>query len=344
MSPKKDIKNYSFEELTKLTSDLGVARYRTAQIFSSLYREGRGSFDDMNTLPKDFREKLNRSFFVSAPKVSEHLRSVSGTEKVLFKLEDGRFVETVLIFAKTRKTLCLSTQVGCKFACAFCASGIRGYTRNLTPSEIVNQVIYFKHIAKLNITNYVFMGMGEPLDNFDNLATALSLMTDRRGMDVGARRITVSTSGIIPNIEKLKALGLQINLAVSLHAANSDLRSKLMPVNKKYPLEDLISACADFKGRSGRMITLEYVLIKDVNVSIGDADDLASIAGRLRAKVNLIPYSPVDGPKFETPEAEQINKFIKRLTREGTSVTLRDTKGKDIAAACGQLAGKRNEV
>ena len=334
-----DIKDLTFSELENEISGLGESSYRARQIFSWLYRAGSHEFNEMGNIPKVLKDKLNKDYYVSGLEVSEHLKSADGTEKILFKLQDGRFTETVLIPAKRRKTLCLSTQVGCKFACPFCASGSNGYTRNLTSSEIVNQALYFQRDLKHKITNYVFMGMGEPLDNYENVAKSIAILNDAKGMNIGARRITLSTCGIIPGIEKLKCLGLQVNLSVSLHAGNDELRNKLMPVNKRYPLKKLIKACEDFRDKTGRMTTLEYILIRGVNDSPQDSDDLAAIAKRLRAKVNLIRYSAVPNSSFQSPEEKDRIVFMKRLVSGGVSATLRKSKGKDIQAACGQLAG-----
>ena len=337
---KRDIKDLPLGELEKAMAGLNEPPYRARQIFFWLYQRGVRDFNEMDNLPKLLVNKLHQNYSIGPVDPCEHLESADGTEKFLFKLQDMQFVETVLIHAKHRKTVCISTQVGCKLACSFCASGRNGFMRNLTPSEILNQILYLRHNLKHQITNYVFMGMGEPLDNYENVAKAIAIMSDPKGMNVGARRITVSTSGIIPGIEKLKESDLQVNLAVSLHAASDKLRDSLMPINKRYPLEKLIQACEAFKSKTGRRITLEYVLLKGINDSLEDADGLAAIAKRLRVKVNLIPYSEVPSLNFRTPERKDTGAFMKRLTHKGTKVTLRESKGKDIQAACGQLAGK----
>lgn len=342
---KKDIKDFTLAELERAFAEIEEPPYRARQVSHWLYRKGAGSFDEMDNIPKALRYKLDKNYYISTPGVSEHLKSTDGTEKILFKLRDGHFVETVIIPAAHRRTLCLSSQVGCKFACLFCASGLRGYIRNLTPSEILNQALYVRHNLKYKMTNFVFMGMGEPLDNYENVKKAIMIMNDAKGMDVGARRITISTCGIIPGIEKLKDLGLQVNLSISLHAANNRLRSKLMPINKRYPLKRLIEICEEMRDKTGRMITLEYILIKGINDSPQDADGLAVIARRLRAKVNLISYSIIPNLNFQPPEPKEIKLFMKRLVNKGINVTLRESKGKDIEAACGQLAGRdKDEV
>ncbi len=337
---KKDIKDLTLEELEKEIIKIKESPYRARQIFFWLYQRGICDFNAMSNIPKLFRDSLGRNYYIGALEISKHLRSNDRTEKFLFKLSDGNFIETVLINAKNRKTVCLSTQVGCKFACSFCASGRMGFVRDLAPSEIINQILFLRHNLKRGVTNYVFMGMGEPLDNYKNVSKAILIMNVSEGMCIGARRITVSTCGIIPGIEKLKDLGLQINLSLSLHAPNNKLRDELMPVNRRYPIEKLIKACEDYTEKTGRMITLEYILIKDKNDSLQCADELSAISRRLKAKVNLIPCSTIAGGNFEALQAGSINIFMERLTEKGVNVTLRESKGEDIQAACGQLAGK----
>ena len=328
---KKDIKNFTIEELKEELGKLSEASYRVNQIFEWMYKRGARSFDEMSTLPRSLRDKLGRVFSLGGVNLKERLKSTDGTEKFLFELEDASLIESVLIPSSSRKTICLSTQVGCKFGCAFCASGLKGFKRDLSLSEILDQIL----LVGAEVTNLVFMGMGEPLDNFENLKKAIEIMNSPLGMGVGARRITVSTCGIIPGIKRFKEIDLQVNLSISLHAVNNKLRNSLMPVNKTYPLEELIAACDDF---SGRMITLEYILIKDKNDSPEDADELSRMAKKLKAKINLIPYSPVSGKRFKAPTWKDIELFQKRLVKNSINVTLRESKGKDILAACGQLA------
>jgi 23S rRNA (adenine2503-C2)-methyltransferase len=230
--------------------------------------------------------------------------------------------------------------VGCKFACVFCASGLGGFQRNLRCSEILGQILYLRDLLGLPLTNYVFMGMGEPLDNFRELSRVLLVMNSKEGMKIAARRITVSTCGIIPGIISLKNLGLQINLSLSLHAVRNELRTKLIPVNKKYSLNEVLNACEEYVNAVGRMITIEYILLEGVNDSANDTEELAKIARRLHAKVNLIPYSPVRGLLFKSPEKRKIISFEKALLDKQVHVTMRHSKGGDIQAACGQLAGR----
>jgi 23S rRNA (adenine2503-C2)-methyltransferase len=337
---KKDIKNLTLEELRAELEAFGEQPYRAEQIYAWIYQKGALDFASLTDLPQKFRERLNQHYFLSALELFGHFRSKDKTEKFLFRLGDGNFIETVLIPTIHRETVCISTQVGCKFGCAFCASGLPGFTRNLTSSEIINQVLYLRGVVHASITNLVFMGMGEPLDNYQNVIKAIEIMNSAQGLRIAARRMTVSTCGLVPRIVRFKTLGLQVNLSLSLHAPNDALRNKLMPVNRKYSLEELIRACEDYIQGGGRKMTLEYVLIQDVNDSPQDAEGLAGIATRLKAKVNLIPYSPVAGLNFKTPDDQTIEFFRQSLERNKVSVTLRRSKGADILAACGQLAGR----
>lgn len=336
---KKDIKNFTLGELESEIVSLNQPKYRARQIFSWIYKKGISDFDKASDMPKDFISKLKQNYYINKLELSKHLKSEDLTEKFLFKLSDGNFIETVLIKTGKRETICISTQVGCKFACVFCASGKIGFKRDLTVSEIISQILFLRYELKRDITNYVFMGMGEPLDNCENLLKVINIMNLPQGMDIGARRITVSTSGIIPGIEQLKKSGLPINLSLSLHACNDKLRDELMPINKKYPLKKVLQACKDFAGTTSRIITLEYTLIHNKNDSLEDASELAKIAKRLRAKINLIPCSQIDKTTIMTAPAKNIDEFKKCLMEKGVNATIRESKGKDIQAACGQLAG-----
>ncbi len=344
MKVMQDIRDLSFKELTEELKDLGQPSYRAGQIFDWLYKRGAASFEAFTDLPKSMRLRLEERFSLESLELGERLVSADKTEKFLFRLADGNYIETVLIPADRRNTLCLSTQVGCKFGCAFCASGRGGFKRNLRPSEILGQVLFLRDKLSLHLTNFVFMGMGEPLDNYDNVAKAIQIMNDSRGLGIASRRITVSTVGIIPGIERLKTLGLQLHLSLSLHAVREELRSKLLPVSRKYPLQKVLQACQDYVRTTGRMMTLEYILLGGLNDSLEDASRLASIARRLRAKVNLIPCSPVPRLDFAPPPRETNEIFLRRLEEKGVKATLRRPKGADIQAACGQLAGKMHKT
>lgn len=335
-----DLRDLTLVELRKEMDMLGEPAYRAAQIFSWLHRKAVSSFGAMTNVPEDLKTRLRERFELKNLTPAESRISSDGTEKHLFLPAGGGAVEAVRIPSGRRSTICLSTQAGCRFGCVFCASGLRGFQRNLAPSEILGQAQYFARGPGPAPTNYVFMGMGEPLDNFDNLERVLSIMNSPEGMGVAARRMTISTAGLVPGIKRLAKLDLQVNLSVSIHAANDALRSRLMPLNRKYPLEDLVAACEDYVREGGRMLTLEYVLLRGVNDAPSDAEGLAGIARRLKAKVNLIAFSPVPGVEFETPSGGDIVRFRRLLEERKVSVTLRLSKGGDIMAACGQLAGR----
>jgi 23S rRNA (adenine2503-C2)-methyltransferase len=341
MGPVTDIRDFSFAELRAELESWGEPAYRAKQVFEWIYQKGADSFAAMTDLPKGLRQRLENKFRLGILELAEKLRSEDGTEKFLFRLSDGRLIETVLILSIGRRTLCLSTQVGCKFACVFCASGAGGFERNLLPSEMLGQVLFLRDRLEVRLTNFVFMGMGEPLDNLDNLVRTVRIMNSREGMSIAARRITVSTVGIVPAIEKLEGLGLQVSLSLSLHATTDELRSRLLPANRKYPLAEVIKAGAHYARTTGRMITIEYILISGLNDLEADARRLVSIARRLRAKVNLIPYSPGCGPRFAPSPAPRMQAFVQVLENLGVETTIRRSKGADIRAACGQLAGKK---
>jgi 23S rRNA (adenine2503-C2)-methyltransferase len=338
---KKDVRDFSFDELRAELEGWGEPGYRAKQVLEWVYQKGADSFAAMTDLPKSLRLRLEEAHDLRPLELVETLRSEDGTEKFLFRLADGRLIETVLISSGERKTLCLSTQVGCKFGCIFCASGSGGFERNLLPSEMLGQVLYLRDRLEVRLTNFVFMGMGEPLDNLDNLVRAMRIMNAPEGMGIAARRITVSTVGVVPAIEKLESLGLQVTLSLSLHAATDELRSRLLPANRKYPLAEVVRAGARYAKAAGRMMTIEYVLISGLNDSAADARRLASIARKLRAKVNLIPYSPGCGPAFAASPVPRQREFVGVLEDRGVAATVRRSKGADIRAACGQLAGRQ---
>ncbi|NQT33205.1 MAG: 23S rRNA (adenine(2503)-C(2))-methyltransferase RlmN [Candidatus Omnitrophica bacterium] len=337
---KKDIRSFTIEELEEEVTSMAQPAHRARQIFLWLNGKGASDFSEMSDLSKNFVTELKKKFYIEELKCEKHLTSADGTEKFLWKLKDGEHIETVFISEGKRKTLCLSSQVGCKIKCCFCASGIRGFIRNLEASEIVSQVLQVQKSSKFRITNIVFMGMGEPFDNYDNVLKAIRIINHPAGIGIGARKITVSTCGITPAILKLAEEGLQVELSVSLHAANNELRNKLVPINRKYSLKDLLDCCMEYYRKTGRVITLEYALIKGCNDSMKDADDLAAAAKRLKAKVNLIACNPYEDLSYEGPDKKHAGKFKDRLISLGITATLRKSKGSDILAACGQLAAR----
>jgi len=315
----------------------GLRAFRADQILHALYRDWIDDWDQATTLPKDLRERLKVEFPLTRAEVRAVSRAADGTEKLLVGFEDGEAVETVLIPATGRFTQCISTQVGCAMGCVFCASGAQGVVRSLAADEIVAQ--YLLGRRRGDITNLVVMGMGEPFMNYDATLRALKLINAGKGPNLGARHITLSTCGVVPGFAKLAAEGIQFELSVSLHAPNDALRSELMPVNRRWPLDELLRACADYTRQTKRIITFEYTLIKGVNDSRACAEELARQVRRVpMAKVNLIPLSPVDHrPDLKTPDEQTLLMFLDVLMKAKVQTMLRRSRGKDAAAACGQL-------
>lgn len=338
---KPDLKDLTLEELTDLIESLGLPAFRARQIFSWLYRPGIRDFSQMTDISKELRTDLSEKLYFSRLKIFKEEHSKDGTVKYAFKLTDGAIIESVLIPEEDRHTLCVSSQVGCAMECGFCLTGTMGFRRNLKPSEIVNQVFAVAEMlhdqGKGQLNNLVFMGMGEPLANFDNLISALKILMEQRGLDFSSRRITVSTCGIVPRIKELGEK-VPVNLAISLHAVDDETRSKLMPINKKYPIDDLLAACREFPLPKRRKIMFEYILIKDVNDSLEEAHLLAKKLRNIRCKINLLPYNENDAFPFKCPAEERIEAFQKILWKAGYTVLIRSSRGADISAACGQLA------
>ena len=320
----------------------GVAAYRARQTLERLYGGLAASFEEMTELPVAEREALATAFGLASPAVARVQVSTDGTTKHLWRMEDGELVESVLIPSGDRLTLCISSQAGCAMACVFCATGWSGYRRNLTAGEIVAQYRGARQWSEENgrgpITNIVYMGMGEPLMNRGPVMDSLTVLNG--AYDVGARRITVSTVGIIPGIRELADREEQFRLAVSLHAPNHELRQKIVPVEKKYPLPDLLESLRAFDAAGGRRITFEYVMIDGINDAPELADQLAEIAGEFRAHVNLIPFNPVPGTGWAPSSPRALRVFAGRLDAAGVNATVREARGQDIAAACGQLAAE----
>ena len=334
---KKDIKNFTLNELQEEVKNLGVEKYRATQLFDFLYKKGIEDFRDMLSLPTSYRNLLQKYFYISKIGLVNLAKSKDQTEKYLFKLEDGNLIESVLIFSDKRVTECISSQIGCKYNCLFCESGKKGFTRNLTISEILNQVLFVKKKVESNLNNLVFMGIGEPLDNYDNVVKAICILNSKDAFNIGARKITISTCGVIPAIKRLQERNWQIELSVSLHAPENKLRSYLMPVNNMYPLPDLIEACKNYAEKTKRQITFEYILIKGVNDSLNYADKLAKLIGGFNSKVNLITFNPAPDSLLQSPGISQVKSFKNKLSAKGIPTTIRISKGDDISAACGQL-------
>lgn len=334
---KRDIKNFTLNELQEEVKNLGTEKYRATQLFDFLYKKGMEDFKDMLSLPTSFRDLLQKYFYISKIGLENIAKSKDQTEKYLFKLEDGNLIESVLIFSSKRVTECISSQIGCKYNCLFCESGKKGFTRDLTVSEILNQVLFVKKKIGSNLNNIVFMGIGEPLDNYSNVAKAICILNSKDAFNIGARRVTISTCGVIPAIKRLQERDWQIELSVSLHAPENKLRSYLMPVNNMYPLPDLIKACKNYAEKTKRQITFEYILIKGVNDSLNYADKLAKLIGGFNSKVNLITFNPAPDSLLQAPGISQVKSFKNKLTVRGIPTTIRISKGDDISAACGQL-------
>ena len=345
IDPRQSLTGLLESELSEALADMGEKKYRTKQVLDWVYRERVTEFEAMTNLSKDLRGKLQDSYRLAALEAVRKQGSSDTTQKFLFRLHDGRFVEAVLIRANVgfdgvragRTTLCVSSQVGCAYDCKFCASGLAGFTRNLDSGEIVDQVLQAEREGGRRVDNLVFMGMGEPLANLRNLLKALEIINSHWGVGIGARHITVSTSGLAPQIKKLADQPQQIRLAVSLHGATDDVRNQIMPVNKRYPLDQLFEALQYFRSKKKQKITFEYILIEGVNDAPQHAADLIKRAESVSAKVNLIPYNTVDGLSWKRPSEEVQDAFLAKLKSAGIVATIRREKGHDIDAACGQL-------
>jgi len=335
---KKDIRGLTLEELQETLSAWGQQSFTGRQIYSWIFGRKVVDFDRMTDLSKGLRSLLGKNFTINGPNLVETQSSSDGTKKFLFKLKDENLIEAVTIPAEKRLTACISSQAGCKFKCAFCASGTLGFRRNLETEEIIGEVFALKNDSgDKDLTHIVFMGTGEPLDNYDNVMKAIRIINSKYGFNIGARRITISTCGIVPGIKRLSQEGLQIELSVSLHAADDKTRNLLMPVNKVYPFKELLAACRHYVEETNRQVTFEYVLIKGVNCGLHDVRNLAKVLRGLNCKVNLIASNPVNESGFVPPNKLEALVFRQGLLKSGINVTLRRERGKDIDAACGQL-------
>jgi len=348
----------SHAEVAEKLKEIGVpekqCRMRAQQIWHWIYFRGAKSFDEMSNISKDMRDKLNQHFDVGRPEIIEALISTDGTRKWLMKFPDGQEVETVFIPEEDRGTLCVSSQVGCTLTCTFCHTGTQRLVRNLTATEIVMQLLVARDY--LNewpspsegrlVSTIVLMGMGEPLYNFENVKKAMHIVMDDNGINLSRRRITLSTSGVVPEIYRCgEEMG--VNLAISLHAVNDETRTKIMPINNKYPIDELMTACKNYAGiKNSRKITFEYILLKDVNDSDEDALNLVKLIKdyKIPAKVNLIPFNPWPGSNYERPSKSRVAKFSDLIFSRGISAPIRTTRGEDILAACGQLKSESEKA
>ena len=345
MQEKLSIFDLSLHELESRLTAKGRAEYRAKQVLRWIYKQRVSRFKEMSDLSESLRESLGNEFRFEPLPCVRQIGSSDSTQKFLFTLSDKTFIESVLIpaspalygTAADRKTICISTQVGCAFGCKFCASGLDGWTRNLEVGEIVEQILRVESLSGEKVNNIVFMGMGEPLANYEKLLKAIEIINAPWGVGIGARHITISTSGIVPRIRDLAEQALQVRLAISLHGATDEVRQKIMPINRRFNIASLMDACAYYRQRKRQRITFEYILIDQVNDQLDQAIELSRLASRLEAKVNLIPYNTVEGLSWQRPSKIRQQVFYRALRRGGVDATIRREKGHDINAACGQL-------
>ena len=337
---KVNLKGLSLLELEDLVGQWGEPKYRAKQLMSWLYHQGATNFESMTNLPRTLRQKLAEMACISDVRVCA--RTVSDTDsavKYLFELSDGSRIESVLMTDRNRVTVCVSSQVGCAMACEFCATGKMGFFRNLSTADILAQLMATQRElkGKRNVTHVVFMGMGEPLANYDQTLKAVRLMSHADGLALSERRITVSTVGLVPRIRQFAREGLKCQLALSLNATTDKVRTRLMPINTRYPIDDVLNAAREWTLASGNLVTLEYVLIRDVNDGIEDAQRICRLMSRLPCKLNLIPFNELEDSEFRCPEPDRIERFRRVVAKKCYIAPIRFSKGKDIAAACGQL-------
>lgn len=335
----RNIIDFNKNQLIFWLNERGIESFRAAQIFHWIFKSQADDFSVMTNIKKEIRLLLAENFTIDRLKIAAVEASIDGSKKYLFELTDGNFIESVLIAGQTHDTLCISSQVGCAQGCKFCLTAKMGFIRNLTPGEILSQVRDIQNIMapSTQMTNIVLMGMGEPLANYDNVVSALQTLTDNKsGIGVSPRKITLSTAGVVPKLANLGSDSL-VNIAISLNATDNETRNYLMPINRKYPLEMLLSACRDYPLQQRRKITFEYILIDGINDSIENARQLVALLHPIRAKINLLPLNPHEGNSFRRPSETNILEFQKVLIRAGFTVIIRQSKGTDISAACGQL-------
>lgn len=336
----KNIKDYDLNELKEELIKIGEKPFRAEQIFKWLYQEKVKSFDDMTNLSLELREKLKQNYTMCNFKILRKQESKDGTIKYLFDVLDGNAIETVLMSYHHGYSICVSSQIGCKMGCKFCASTGINFIRNLSSGEIVEQILAVEQDTGYRISNVVLMGIGEPLDNYDNVVNAIHIINNPKGINIGARHISLSTSGLVPKIYKLAEENIQCTLSISLHATNNKKRSSMMPVNDAYPIEELIQACKDYIEKTHRRISFEYALAKDNNDNIEDAKELVKLLKGMICHVNLIPINKIENGKFDKSSNDNIIKFRDYLNDHGIVATIRRELGSDIDAACGQLRRK----
>ena len=336
----KNIKDYNLEDLKQELIEMNEKPYRAEQILKWIYESGVTSFDEMTNLSLELREKLKQEFEFHNFKIIKKQESVDGTKKYLFDVLDGNAIETVLMEYHYGKTICVSSQIGCKMGCKFCASTGIKFIRNLTPGEIIEQILAVQRDIKEKISNVVLMGIGEPLDNYDNVLKAIEIMNHPKALNIGARHISLSTSGIVPKIYALADKNLQCTLSISLHATDNQKRSRMMPINNQYPIEELIKACEYYIQKTHRRISFEYALAKDNNDNLEDAKQLVKLLKGMLCHVNLIPINSIENGNYKKSTNENIIQFRDYLNAKGITATIRRELGSDIDAACGQLRRK----
>ena len=334
---KKCLSSYTLEQLAAQLKEMGQPAFRAKQIFHWLHQKHVTEFSAMTDQPKTLLAKLEEEFYIAAPTIQRRQQSKDGTVKYLLRLSDGNCIETVVMRYTYGNTVCVSTQVGCRMGCRFCASTQAGRVRNLEAGEIAAEIYAAQKDIGERISHIVLMGIGEPLDNFDNVMDFLTIISCANGVNIGMRNISLSTCGVVPQIDRLAEKKLQLTLSISLHAPNNKMRSQMMPVNDAYPVETLIAACRRYQKITGRRISFEYSMVRGVNDSPATAKELANLIKGMGAHVNLIPINPVDGSPYSATDAENVKRFQKMLMDLGVNATVRRRLGSDISAACGQL-------
>ena len=336
----QSIYNYTLQMIKDYMISLGEKPYRSSQIIEWLYRKKVKTFDEMTNISKSFIEQLKKDFVLDTIELSHMQKSSDGTMKFLYKLSDGNLIECVLMNNEYGYSLCVTTEVGCNMGCVFCASGMKKKLRNLSTSEMVLEILKTEELTNLKISHVVVMGIGEPFDNYDNVLNFLSIINEPKGLEIGARHITVSTCGLVPKIYEYADFPLQVNLAISLHAPNNEIRNQIMPINKTYNIDKLIEAIKYYIDKTNRRVTIEYILLRDINDSKECANELANLLHGLNVYVNLIPYNEVLEKPYKRSSQEQMRAFFDVLKKRRINVQLRREQGTDIDAACGQLRSK----
>ena len=336
----QSIYNYTEEMWKEYLIHMGEKPFRASQMMEWFYRHRIQNFEEMSNISKKFIAHLKENFIIDSLKCVTRQKSFDGTQKFLFELSDGNLIETVLMNHNYGYSVCVTSEVGCNMGCVFCASGMKKKLRNLTTAEMVLQVLMVSTLAEIRVSHVVVMGIGEPFDNYDNVINFLKIINHAKGIEIGARHITVSTCGLVPKIREYASFDLQVNLAISLHAPKNEIRDQIMPINKRYPIEELMDAVKYYISITGRRVTFEYILLRDINDTKECANALADLIGRENIYVNLIPYNEVIEKPYKRSKEETMRAFYDTLYKRGINVQLRKEQGSDIDAACGQLRSK----